>query len=208
LSQISLLFRLYISPLKTFSRILDEGRLMFAVAAAVAVVLALQVPRAIEHDREATKELMREARARVAKAVAKAREKGAAVPQSQQAEHDAYDEDAFADMMAPPPPPSIPMAMERFTGQNPAQYIAPIIAIAICFVPMMILVLTLWDNFGGFTTILFRDYLALLVCCLMAWTAPHLLLLIVNIGLGLMHLPAYNHPGLWLAANAYLSCWL
>jgi Tfp pilus assembly protein PilF len=203
LSQILLLLRLYISPLKTFSRILDEGRLMFAVAAAVAVILALQLPRAVEADRDATKALIRAAKARVAQRVAQARAKGAPASDAHQAEPDADDEESFADMMAPPPPPSILMAMERFTGQNPSQYSAPLIAIAICFVPIMILVLTLWDNLGGFSTILFRDYLALLVCCLMAWTAPHLLLLVVNGGLGLMHLPAHNLPGLWLAANAY-----
>ena len=74
---------------------------------------------------------------------------------------------------------------------------------AICFVPMVILVLTLWDNLGGFATILFRDYMALLVCCLLAWTAPHLLLLLVNGGLLVLHLPAYNHPALSWTAHAY-----
>ena len=208
MSQIILLLRLYISPLKTFSRILDEGRLMFAVAAAVAVVLALQVPRAVEADREAAKTYIRAAKARVEQRVAEAKKRAAANPvAAQQAEHQAEpdpdDEDSFADMVAPPPPPSLAMAMQGFTGQNPSRYISPLIAVAICFVPMMILVLTLWDNLGGFSTILFRDYMALLVCCLMAWTAPYLLLLVVNIGLGAMRLPAYNHPALWMAANVY-----
>jgi hypothetical protein len=68
---------------------------------------------------------------------------------------------------------------------------------------MVILVLTFWDNLGGFTTILFRDYMALLVCCLLAWAAPHLLLILVNGVLLMFHSPAYDHPALWGAAHAY-----
>lgn len=65
------------------------------------------------------------------------------------------------------------------------------------------LIVTLWDNLGGFSTILFRDYMALPACCLLAWTAPHLLLLVANGALGMVHSPAYNHPALWWSAHVY-----
>jgi hypothetical protein len=46
MAQIGLLLRLYIRPLSAFSRIIDEARLVFAVVAALAATLALQIPRA------------------------------------------------------------------------------------------------------------------------------------------------------------------
>jgi tetratricopeptide (TPR) repeat protein len=199
LSQLSLLLRLYTNPLKGFSRILDEGRLIFAALAAVAVLLTLQVPRAAEYQRDQVKTALRTARARVANAVNAARK---AADADTKASED--DEDDLADAMAPPMgPPPVQLAVERFTARNPTQYFSPLIAMAVCFVPMVILVLTFSDNLGGFTTILFRDYMALLLCCLLAWTAPYLLLTVVNGGLGLLRLPAYNHPALWWAANAW-----
>jgi hypothetical protein len=205
LSQISLLFGLYVRPLKTFSRVLDEGRLIFAALAAVAVLLVLQVPRAIENQQEEHQARMRAIQARVKEAQAKAQGKtkrGAS--SAEQGDDEADTDEDFGGLMAPVSgPPAIGAAMDRFTARNPTQYFSPLIAMAVCFVPMAILVLTMWDNLGGFATILFRDYMALLVCCLLAWTAPYLLLVLVNTGLGAMHSPAYNHPALWCAAQGY-----
>ena len=200
MSQLTLFFRLYFSPLKSFSRILDEGRLIFAALAAIAVLLLVQLPRAAEQQREEAKAMMRNVQARVEKAAAKAGQNG--TPAGDEAAEGMRD--AYADMMASVRGPlTVRAAVDRFTGENPASYFSPLIAMAVCFVPMVILVLTFWDNLGGFSTILFRDYMALLVCCLLAWTAPYLLLMIVNGLFGALHLPAYRHPPVWWAANAY-----
>jgi hypothetical protein len=114
------------------------------------------------------------------------------------------DEEDFADAVGSATgAEKVRIAVERFSALNPTAYLAPLIAMAICFVPMVILVLTHWDNLGGFSTILFRDFMALLVCCLLAWTAPFLLLTIANSVLGMLRTPAYNHPALWVAANGW-----
>jgi len=137
---------------------------------------------------------MREARARVETAVRKGAEGQAAADL----------EEELADLMAKPTgPPPVRMALERFTGQNPTSYLSPLVAMAVCFVPVTILVITLWDNLGGFTTILFRDYMALLLCCLFAWTAPYLLVTLVYFGMGMAHLPEPPHPALWWAGHAW-----
>ena len=79
------------------------------------------------------------------------------------------------------------------TGINPSQYFTSLIAMAICFVPGVIVLLTYWGNLGGFSTVLFRDYVALLVCALLAWTAPYLLLAAANAALrSAGHAPAPN----------------
>jgi hypothetical protein len=51
LNQFRLLLQLYRRPLATFSKVIDEGRFLFALIAALAVLLLLQVPRNIELSR-------------------------------------------------------------------------------------------------------------------------------------------------------------
>jgi tetratricopeptide (TPR) repeat protein len=209
LNQIILLLRLYFDPLKTFSRILDEGRLIFAALAAVAVLLAIQIPRTVDYELARANEVRQRIQANAARIAAERK----AHPKTEAADSgdDESDEEGASERAAyleeyqgrRTGAAPITLAIDRFTLQSPTQYFAPLLAMAVCFVPMAILILTLWDNLGGFTTILFRDYMALLVCCLMAWVAPHLLALIVNMVLGAAHLPAHNHPAIFWTAHAW-----
>jgi Flp pilus assembly protein TadD len=200
LGQISLLLQLHIRPIRGFSKILDEGRIVFAAITAVAVLIALQVPRSAEYQQQETRATMQRIKARVDKVAAQAARNRSMTPE--QIQHYLEAED-LADVMGAMGPPPVGTAMERFVGQNPGQYFAPLIAMAVCFVPMVILVLTVWDNLGGFATILFRDYMALFVCCLSAWTASYGVLAIVTGTLRVLHLPAYNYTALWWAAHLY-----
>lgn len=212
MSQLNLLLQVYLRPLMAFSGVLDYGRLLFAVAVAATAVLTLQIPRAAEYERERAGKTERAVADSVAKMAAsmeaRAREKGAkgATPAEMERAREEYADDLYG-MMAQgaPAPPSVVDAMGRFTGRDPTQYFSPLLALGICFVPIVILVLTRWDNLGGFTTILFRDYVPLLVCCLLAWTAPYLLLAGVNEGLRIWRLPWYDHAALWWAAQAYFA---
>jgi TolA-binding protein len=198
LSQIGLLLRLYISRLKTFSRILDEGRLIFAALAAVAVLLAPQMPRVMEYQKQEANAL---ARASKARAEQRAKQQSPSTAETQTPESDPAMQEYLTLMMGKTILPN--QAVDRFIGLTPKQYFAPLIAMAACSVPLVILILTLWDNLGGFSTILFRDYMALPVCCLLAWTAPHLLLPVAKGALGMFGSPIYNHPALWWTAHAY-----
>lgn len=202
--QLGLLLGLYLSPLKTFSRILDEGRLVFAVIAAIAVVLALQIPRTADYERERAKQVAWAVREKVMKMEAKARARAEQkLPPSDESTGEESDND-LADLMTPAPAqPPVVDAIYRFTARNPNQYFSPLAALAICFVPIVILVITISDNLGGFSTILFRDYMTLLVCCLLGWAASYLLLAGVDMGLRFVYAPAHNHPALWWAAQAY-----
>jgi tetratricopeptide (TPR) repeat protein len=229
LRQFTLLLRLYLSPLRTFSQILDEGKVIFALAAALVAMLALQVPRTADYNRSQAKLRAQAVRAKVERMQAQLRAKARATslantqaaaetkpganadpkasstaPTNDAADSD-DDDDALADLMTPPSTeaPSALEAMDRFTARAPTQYFSPLLALAICFVPTVILIVTLENHLGGFSTILFRDYMALLVCCLLAWAAPYLLLAAANQGLRASHVPAYDHPALWWAAQAY-----
>ena len=200
MSQIRLLLRLYVSPLKTFSRILDEGRLIFAALAAITVVLALQIPREAQFAREESKAIMRAIQQRTQKAAAAMREKG--VDKGRE-EFSRDMEEYYADLLADARATTLPRVVDTFTAVNPTHYFSPLVAMAICFVPVAILILTRLECLGSISMILQRDYSALLACVLFSWTASYLLLLVVNLGLLAIHSPAHNHPALWWGAHAY-----
>jgi tetratricopeptide (TPR) repeat protein len=206
-SQLSLLFRLYRNPLKAFSRILDEGRLPFAVAVALLALLALQIPRAAEYQDEHSRQMSQLASEKVARLQARIKNRvdhNGYHPEDERATRAQMQED-MDDLMSMPSAtlPTVPDAINRFTSHTPAQYFSPLVALAICFVPMVILIVTSWDNLGGFSTILFRDYLSLLMCSLLAWAVPYLLLAGVDSGLRIWRAPLHNHPALWWAAQAW-----
>jgi hypothetical protein len=80
LAQLKLLLRLYIiRPLDTFSRILDGGRRLFAIIAAAAVTLALQLPRAVELHRQEMDAALWSAMQKVDRVVAKEAARGRTV---------------------------------------------------------------------------------------------------------------------------------
>ena len=97
--------------------------------------------------------------------------------------------------------------MDLFTAYAPAyvpqHYLPGLAALAVCFVPLAILLITLWDSLGGFATILFRDYLSLLVCVLLAWAAAYLPLALGRAALVALHAPVSGHPAFWWASHLY-----
>jgi hypothetical protein len=86
---------------------------------------------------------------------------------------------------------------------NLSQYSTPLIAVAICFVPAAIALLTYPGNLGGFSTVLFRDYVALLVGTLLAWTAPYLLPAAANAGFRSAGHSRVPNPAVWWTTYAY-----
>lgn len=197
MGQLLLLLRLYVSPLKSFSRILDEGRLLFAAVAAVAVLMTMQVPRPADQGRNlpAAWQVLHDHMAKTGELPPD----GMVTPeQMQRAGEEMMAEAARRDR-------SVQAAAERFTGADPSKLFSPLLALAICIVPMIIVVMTFWDHLGGLTTVLFRDYVALLICCLMAWTAAYLLLMLTNFGLGVAQVAAHDQPALWWMASAYCA---
>ena len=144
---------------------------------------------------------LRAAMQKVDRVVAKEAARGRTVT-AEQVHRDLEEEGYFDGFTQPAGPLPLSNAIDRFTGINPSQYFTSVIAMAICFVPGVIVLLTYWGNLGGFSTVLFRDYVALLVCALLAWTAPYLLLAAANAALrSAGHAPAPN-PAVWWTAHA------
>jgi tetratricopeptide (TPR) repeat protein len=195
LDQFRLLLKLYRNPLAAFSNIIDEGRVIFAVCAAIAAMLLLQVPREIEVNRT-----IAWAQSYAAAHKAEIDAARSQIEQNASAGDEEEDEDEYE------PPSSrarLTAAVDQFTAVAPYHYFPGLSAIALCFVPIVILVISSWQSLGSFGRILSRDYLALLVCVLFAWTAAYLPLALGRALLVLFHAPASSHPALWWTAHAY-----
>jgi tetratricopeptide (TPR) repeat protein len=233
LSQIGLFFRIYIRPLRAFGPVIDEARLAFAVGIALLAILVVQAPRYAEYRRivaQAVKYVKEHPAPPPALAQrAAARQPAAppaegAVPASGSAgqpgtpvstagkpapvnaadtDDDDSDGEETSSALSILGPMPIHYAVDEFIGLAPFHYLPPVLSLAICFVPAALLVLTLLQGLGRFTNILFRDYLTLLVCGLMAWAAAWLPLGIVNFALSYLHPAWHNAPALFWGASLY-----
>jgi TolA-binding protein len=147
------LLLLYIRPVTAIGRILDQGRIWFAVVVAILVSVAL-------HTSDGMNPVVRQDSHKVAK---QAKE---------------VDEEA-----APQPPEQTPEkflaeTVGRFASYDSWSFFGAIGAIAVAMVPAMILMrsITGWGSFG---VLMRRDYLSLLMCTLFCWSAVYLVLAIV-----------------------------
>ena len=130
---IAALFLLYIKPVSAIGRILDRGRLWFAIVAALAVsfsVHSLQRPLA--------------------------QIGGLPIPAAE--------------------PASLRLlghAVSQWIALDPFSSFAPLGALALAFVPLMIAIRAV-TGFGSFGVLMRSDYLSLLMCSLLAWAAAYL----------------------------------
>lgn len=201
MNQIGLFLRIYINPHRAFGRVIDEGRLAFAIAVAIVAVFAVQIPRHAQ-IRSWAAQGQQYIKQHPAPAPTPAPKKADAQRPGNSGDDD-DDEESSRALSAIGPMP-IGSAVDEFTGFAFFHYFPPVISLALCFVPGALLVVTLWDSLGRFTTVLFRDYLTLLVCGLMAWAAAYLPLgIVLGVLVSLHKLQWVFSPVLWWAASAY-----
>ncbi len=173
------LFQLYIQPLAALSRLLDEGRLWIALLLAVATTFALHVP----------------SMAVVTSPVAVAPDPESAPPPRSGIDRRAIPEEPLG-------PGILERSLERFTAYDAFSPFAPLIALALFVTPGIILWMSVVKG-GGFTTVLTRDYLPLLLLLAMAWTAAFLPLTLFGLGTMAVHIPMPRQPILWWVSTAY-----
>src|SRR5688572_18910972 len=134
--QLRLLGLLYAKPLKAAGRILDEGRLLFALSFAVLAGIGVHAPEMIS--------------ARVAQ-VERRQAQAHALPQ-----------------------PELARSVLRFMSYESGTVFSPFFSLALLFVPAAILASTVFDSSRSFGVAIYADYLPVLMCLLMTWTAAHL----------------------------------
>jgi tetratricopeptide (TPR) repeat protein len=158
---ITALLLLYIRPVAAISRILDQGRLWFAIVVAILVSIALHTSdvgalamagtRAIP-----TNPLVREQ----AQKMSKEEPPDKILKEENEAER-------------PSPAHFVGDAVARFASYDAWSFFSAIWAIAVALVPGII-ALRAATGFGSFGVLIRRDYLSLLMCTLLCWSAVYL----------------------------------
>ncbi len=152
LDQFKLLLRFYLNPANAASGVLDRGHFLFiAIAAGILTLTLGGVSMASEAVELA--HVMRQQKAAIAPQETEAERESIIVPQQQ----------------------ALTAAIEqRYVSVS----FKGLVMMAVIFVPVVILLLAVWDHLGGGVTILFRDYMAMLACLLFAWCAAYLPVLV------------------------------
>jgi Tfp pilus assembly protein PilF len=200
LENITAFLMLYVRPVAAISRILDHGRLWFAIAAAalVSVLLHTSDPGALG---------LAEERANVKSPMARQALKKAAKDQQLPPEVEKAIKDAEAEEEHPSPERVVGDPVARFASYDPSSFFTAIWAIAVALVPVII-GLRAVTGFGSFGVLMRRDYLSLLMCVLLCWSAAYLLVAIaqgvVSVGSGghasIHRIPVFAAAGVYFLA--------
>lgn len=172
LDNLAALFLLYLKPISAISRILDRGKLWFAVAAAVAVSFLLMTGQARYLQQG---QLAADNSTQAASAVQPGRS-GMQSPGGIQVPDGADPTELVARNS---PLAGVINAAKTWIMLPPASLILPLGALTLAFVPVLIALRAL-SGFGSFGVLMRSDYLALLMCALLSWAAAYLPVALVN----------------------------
>ena len=89
----------------------------------------------------------------------------------------------------------------KFFSFDPGAFYQPLLAISIFYVPILVLLISIFSPIGSFSLVLRRDYGALATCSLMAWAAAHLPFAIIGAALSSTATSPLVHLGLWLGSS-------
>lgn len=142
--QLRCLVLFYANPRKAASAVLDHGRFLFALIAALAVTLLITTAAAPLQNQDFS-------------AILQASESQLTLNPTP---------DALIAVQT--------QASRQLTQKYFAVGLKNLLFLAILFTPIAILILAAWDHLGGAFTVLSRDYVPVLVGLLFAWTAAHL----------------------------------
>ena len=187
--QTKLLLTLYHRPSNAMSGILDRGSWVYGAVGVIATSLVLQFTIGVQVYREITEPQQRHSQ------VEQARPSDAAsvLPQ---------DDDEEYDEPAPPSPtfypfPALAWLVAVWMSIFSPGFVSTVFALALLYVPLLILAMSVLESIGSFGVVLRRDYGALLACTLMAWTAAHVPFAVAGLALMKLHVGLIGAIALW-----------
>ncbi|HUR99169.1 MAG TPA: tetratricopeptide repeat protein [Pyrinomonadaceae bacterium] len=89
----------------------------------------------------------------------------------------------------------------KFFSFDPGAFYQPLFAISIFYVPVLVLLMSIFSPIGSFGLVLRRDYGALATCSLMAWAAAHLPFALLGAALFTAEVSPLVYFGLWLGSS-------
>lgn len=99
---------------------------------------------------------------------------------------------------------TIPVVGDRFFkffSFEPAAFYQPLLAISIFYVPVLVLLISIFASLGSFGLVLRRDYGTLATCSLMAWAASHLPFALIGAAIFTSAVSPVVYLGLWVASS-------
>ncbi len=100
--------------------------------------------------------------------------------------------------------PKIPFIGDRlfyFFSFEPSGFFRPLISLALFYIPLTILLITIFGHLGNFGVVFSRDYGTLSLCSMMAWTAAHLPFAVAGFVLNSQNVNPQIYLGFWLASG-------
>jgi hypothetical protein len=99
----------------------------------------------------------------------------------------------------------VPLAGDRFFrffSFEPTGFYRPMLGISLFYVPLLILLVSVFTGIGSFGLLLRRDYAVLATCALMAWAAAHLPFSVAGIAMFGSEIDPAIHFAMWAASGA------
>jgi hypothetical protein len=110
-------------------------------------------------------------------------------------------EDHNARLLAREKVPGVGDTFFKFFSFEPFSFWQPLLAISIFYVPVLVLLLSIFGAVGNFGLALRRDYAALATCILMAWAAGHLPFAVAGAWLYTSSVPLVVYFALWIGSS-------
>jgi len=189
MENVKLLLQLYIRPAAAMSDIMDKGSWIFAAMSAlvIAIVFFATVNEKL-HDAYAIPVLSHY------------EDTNADSPEAEAFSKKAM-EDYVESLRSRPNIPIVGDTFFRFFTFDPGAFYQPLLAISIFYVPLLILLVSVFSPTGTFGVALKRDYGALATCTLMAWAAAHIPFAIVGAALYTSAISPQVYLGIWAASG-------
>lgn len=195
MENLKLLFQLYFRPLSAMSELLDKGSWLLAVIFVFVVSLGfywtinskLQTAYAVpQFNFAAYKKLEIDDEIDALEMTKR--------QQAMRAEYEKM-------MAARPKIPLLGDSFFYFFSFEPSGFFRPLISLVCFYVPLTILLITIFGHLGSFGVIFSRDYGALSICSMMAWTAAHLPFTIAGFLLNAQEINPNIYLAFWLASG-------
>ena len=194
MENLKLLFQLYLRPAAAMSDIMDRGSWMFAAMTVLIVSIvffatvntrlheAYRIPAFEEYYQPNYAEQDPDSAA-------------------SQAEYQRSIDNYQTAMSARQRVPVLGDTFFKFFSFEPTAFYQPLLAMSIFYVPILILLVSVFGSIGSFGLVLRRDYGTLATCSLMAWTAAHLPFAIAGAALYTSAVSPVVYLALWAASS-------
>jgi tetratricopeptide (TPR) repeat protein len=191
MENLKLLFRLYVRPADAMSDIIDRGSWVFAAMLVLVISILffwtinakLQSSYGIPTFDDSSIHFQEDS-----------------TPEQQAALRQLANDFAAADA-ARQRIPVVGDVFFKLFSFDPNTFYYPLFSISVFYVPLLVLLVSIFASLGSFGLVLRRDYAALATCSLMAWAAAHLPFALAGAALFTAGVSPLVYLGLWTASS-------